>query len=158
NAPKGRGRPEGGARAAARALGFDRAVVSRAVKIASISKVARAAIKEANLDDHQAKLLKIASQPAAQQLAKVAELTRRESRSQKQHRQPAAAMPEKTNDASAAGAPHPDQTREIALAHLLAERLGPATGRFLSLISEIGSDDLGRLAAAVQQRIEIVAE
>jgi ParB family transcriptional regulator, chromosome partitioning protein len=162
NVPKPRGgRPRSAVRAAAEALGFNRGVISRAIKIASISKEARAAIIKANLDDHQAKLLKIAAEPTpAHQLAKVAELAGQKAPSRKQDVRSSKAVAGDGSDkmVSAAGKPRAARTLETALAHLLADRLGSATGRFLALVSELGSEDLCRLAAAVQQRVETVTE
>lgn len=65
------GRPEGGARAASRELGMDRNEVQRAVKIASLSPEAKAAAKEAGLDDNQSALLAAAKKPAEEQAAEV---------------------------------------------------------------------------------------
>jgi phage N-6-adenine-methyltransferase len=63
-----------GIKAAVRFLGVERTAVQRAIKIASTTPDAAAAAKEVGLDDNQSALLKIASAPADQQVAKVAEL------------------------------------------------------------------------------------
>lgn len=68
--PQG-GRPEGGVSAASRELGVERTEVRRAVKIASLSPEAKAAAKEAGLDDNQSALLAAAKRPAEEQAAEV---------------------------------------------------------------------------------------
>ena len=157
--PRG-GRPRSAVRAAAEALGFNRGVISRAIKIASISKEARAAINEANLDDHQAKLLKIAAEPTpSKQVAKVRELaTRRTPRHKQVGRSSKAAAGDEKEKTSAARKLRSVRTIETALAYLLADHLGSALGRFFSLVSELDNEDLRRVAVAVQQRIETVKE
>jgi ParB-like chromosome segregation protein Spo0J len=67
----GRGK-EGGVSAAARELGLERTEVRRALKIASITPEAKEAAKAAGIDDNQAKLLQVASAPAAEQVQAVA--------------------------------------------------------------------------------------
>src|SRR5262245_6586709 len=71
---KSRGRPESGAAAASRELGLGEREVQRAVKIASIEPEAKAAAREAGLDDNQSALLKVASAPKEEQVAKIREL------------------------------------------------------------------------------------
>jgi ParB-like chromosome segregation protein Spo0J len=58
---RGRGRPEGGVRAAARELGIEHREARRAVSIARITPEAREAAREAGLDDNQSALLRVAS-------------------------------------------------------------------------------------------------
>jgi ParB family chromosome partitioning protein len=74
--PQG-GRPEGGARAAARELGIDRNEVRRADKIDSITEEAQEAAVEAGLDDNQAALLKIAAAAPEKQVEVLAGITAR---------------------------------------------------------------------------------
>jgi uncharacterized ParB-like nuclease family protein len=66
------GRPEGGVRAAARALGVDHVDAHRAVKVASLSDEAKDAAREAGLDDNRSALLEAASKPTvAEQVAAI---------------------------------------------------------------------------------------
>jgi uncharacterized ParB-like nuclease family protein len=66
------GRPEGGVRAAARALGVDHVDAHRAVKVASLSEEAKDAAREAGLDDNRSALLEAASKPTvAEQVAAI---------------------------------------------------------------------------------------
>jgi ParB-like chromosome segregation protein Spo0J len=74
--PQG-GRPEGGARAAARELGIDRNEVRRADKIDSITEKAQEAAVEAGLDDNQAALLKVASAAPEKQIEVLAGITKK---------------------------------------------------------------------------------
>ncbi len=62
DAPHARGRLDQGINAAARELGIDRTEVQRAVKIAAISPEAKAAAREAGLDDNQTALLRAAKE------------------------------------------------------------------------------------------------
>ncbi len=71
----GRGhRTEGGNSKAARDLGLDRDQVRRAKQIASITPEAKAAAEKAGIDDNQSKLLAVAKEDPAKQVAKVIEL------------------------------------------------------------------------------------
>jgi uncharacterized ParB-like nuclease family protein len=66
------GRPEGGVRAAARALGVDHVDAHRAVRVASLSEEAKNAAREAGLDDNRSALLEAASKPTvAEQVAAI---------------------------------------------------------------------------------------
>lgn len=65
------GRPEGGARMAARELGVTEQEVRRAEKIAAIAPEAKAAAREAGLDDNQRRLLEVAALPVSEQVAAV---------------------------------------------------------------------------------------
>lgn len=69
------GRPEGGVNAAARDLGIGKDDAYRATKVASISERAKAAAREAGLDDNRSALLKIAKAPAEQQPEVVRRIT-----------------------------------------------------------------------------------
>jgi ParB family chromosome partitioning protein len=68
------GRPESGQRRAARELGIDKSEVNRAIKIASITPEAKEAAKAAGIDDTQGDLLKLADQPAGEQVKAVAKI------------------------------------------------------------------------------------
>lgn len=68
SAPKKKGRPQEGVRAAARELRVSRDDARRAIKIAeNLTPEAKETAVEVGLDDHQAALLKAASAPAEQQ-------------------------------------------------------------------------------------------
>lgn len=71
--PQG-GRPSGGVNAASRELGIERTEAQRAVKIASISEEAKQAIVDANLDENQSVLMKVARAPSDEQVAVVSEI------------------------------------------------------------------------------------
>lgn len=62
---------EAGVRKTAASLGISKEEVSRAKKIASLSPEAKAAAKEAGLDDNQSALLAAAKKPAEEQAAEV---------------------------------------------------------------------------------------
>ena len=67
--PEG-GRPSSGVRAAARELGVNREDARRAVKVDGLAPEAKAAAREAGLDDNRAAMLRAASEPSpAAQLA-----------------------------------------------------------------------------------------
>lgn len=68
--PKGH-RPESGINAAARDLGIERKQAQRAVKIAAIVPEAKEAAAAAGLADNQSALLRVASQPAHEQVLEV---------------------------------------------------------------------------------------
>ena len=69
-------RPKGGVNEAARELGLSQGQAHRAVKVAAIAPEAKAAAKDAGLDDNQSALLKVAKEPTAEaQVAKVNEIT-----------------------------------------------------------------------------------
>ncbi len=67
----------GGVRAAVRELGIDRSDAQRAVKIAGIADEAKAAARDAGLDDNQSALLAVARVPQAEQADKVREIAER---------------------------------------------------------------------------------
>lgn len=76
--PHDRGRPNQGINAAVRELGIDRTEAQRAVKIAGISEEAKAAAREAHLDDNQSALLAAAKEAGPEaQVAKVREIAER---------------------------------------------------------------------------------
>jgi ParB family chromosome partitioning protein len=75
NAPPGGAQPhEKGIKAAVRDLGLERTDVQRAIKIDAITPEAKAAAKEADLDDNQSALLKVASEPPSRQVGAVNQL------------------------------------------------------------------------------------
>jgi ParB/RepB/Spo0J family partition protein len=76
-----RGRPNGGEVQTARELNLTREAVRRAKKIASISREAKEAAKEAGIDDNQSRLLAVASEPQDKQVAKVREFNNRSKQS-----------------------------------------------------------------------------
>lgn len=134
------GRPEGGARAGARALGRDRTEVTRALKIASISAASKAAIKAAKLDDQQALLLKVAKEPSERaQLAMVTQIARRRSR-------------ERTGAKHTNEGDIQEKRRTVwqALVALTADGLGKRRQRFVRLALDIGGPDLIRFAIAIR--------
>lgn len=65
----GRGRPEGGTRAAARELGVKQMDAARAVKVASLTEEAKEAARDVGLDDNRTALLEAAKAPAEHQAA-----------------------------------------------------------------------------------------
>ncbi|KQP53674.1 hypothetical protein ASF41_23240 [Methylobacterium sp. Leaf111] len=74
-APKiGRGRPEGGVRAAARELGIEHKEARRATKIASISPAAKEAARAAGLGNNQTALLRVAAAEPERQADVVQEI------------------------------------------------------------------------------------
>ena len=77
---KGASRREAGDSAAARDLGLSRQAIQRAEKIANISPEAKAAVKEAGLDDNQSALLDIAAAPKEQQQVVITELVDKRAR------------------------------------------------------------------------------
>jgi ParB/RepB/Spo0J family partition protein len=79
------GKPNKGISEASRQLGVGRKDVERAVKIASISPEAKEVAREAGINDNQSKLLRVAAEPAARQVAAVHHLapTERNARSWK---------------------------------------------------------------------------
>jgi ParB-like chromosome segregation protein Spo0J len=85
-----RGRPKGGVSAASRELGIGRKEAERAVKIASITREANEAAREAGLDDNQRALLQIAAAPASQQVATVESISAKaiEQRNKRKRRAP----------------------------------------------------------------------
>jgi ParB family transcriptional regulator, chromosome partitioning protein len=74
-APPGGAQPhKKGIKAAVRDLGLKRTELQRAVKINAIAPEAKAAAKEADLDDNQSALLKVASEPPSRQVGAVKQL------------------------------------------------------------------------------------
>jgi hypothetical protein len=67
--PPAGGRPKGGVRAAARAIGISEADARRAVKVASLTDDAKRTAKEVGLDDNRSALLHAADAPPEQQAA-----------------------------------------------------------------------------------------
>jgi ParB-like chromosome segregation protein Spo0J len=153
------GRPKGGLRAAARALGIDKSEAARAVKIASISAEVRAAVHVTKLNDHQSALLEIASLPTIEaQLAKVWEIASRRERhrtSSTQGRKPSSEAEPETGSTTIAE----QRARAVhkaafdVLAELLVRRLGKDAHRFVRLSQDTGSNDLLRLANAIEQSL-----
>jgi hypothetical protein len=68
------GRPKAGERAVADALGLDKDEVYRSVKIASITPAAKEAAIEVGIDNNQSKLLQVAKEKPAEQVATVIKL------------------------------------------------------------------------------------
>lgn len=68
------GRPEGGIRAAARELGVDRNDAARALKVAALSDEAKAAARDAGLDDNRSVLLEAAKAEPSRQAAVIREI------------------------------------------------------------------------------------
>ena len=64
--PHKRGRPDQGINSAVRELGIDRTEAQRAVKIASIEPEAKAAAKDAGLDNNQSALMRVAKEKTAE--------------------------------------------------------------------------------------------
>jgi ParB-like chromosome segregation protein Spo0J len=140
-APKPRGgRPARGVRADARALGLERTELDRALKIADISLVAKAAIKAANLDDNQKALLRIAREKTEQaQVAKVSEIARGG----------LAKWPARGN-AKTEEVRGGRRTNYQAMVALAAKHLGRHADRFAQLARELGEPELIRFALAVR--------
>jgi predicted methyltransferase MtxX (methanogen marker protein 4) len=65
------GRPEGGVRAAARALEVKEPEARRSIKIAALPQETKQAAVEAGLDDNQSALLKVAAKPPEEQVEEV---------------------------------------------------------------------------------------
>lgn len=71
--PQG-GRPEGGIRAAARELGVDKDDAHRAMKVAALSEEAKAAARDAGLDDNRSVLLEASKAEPNRQAAVIREI------------------------------------------------------------------------------------
>ncbi|WP_076959530.1 hypothetical protein [Teichococcus deserti] len=77
-AAKASGRPEGGARAAAREIGVDDRAARRAAQVDSLSDAAKAVAREVGLDDNQSALLAAAAEKDSEaQAEKLREIKRR---------------------------------------------------------------------------------
>lgn len=133
------GRPGGGVRAAARALGIDKMRASRSVAIAELPAKVKAKLRASELDDNQTTLLKVAKEPNEEaQLLKLSEFARRRVRKQ-------------ADGKEAGGAATRDRRTEWqALVALAAQRFGKERSRFVRLAQEIGGPDLIRFAMAVR--------
>jgi ParB-like chromosome segregation protein Spo0J len=153
------GRPRGGLRAAARALGIDKSEAARAVKIASISAEIRQAVHVAKLDDNQSALLEIASLPTIEaQLAKVGEIAsrRKRHRTRASQRRKASSEAEPETGSTTIAEQRARAVHKAAfdvLAELLVRRLGKDAHRFVRLSQDTGSNDLLRLANAIEQSL-----
>ena len=135
------GRPEGGLRAAARALGIDKMLASRAIKLAELS--AKAAIRTAGLDDNQTQLLRIAKAPnEAAQLMYVATIAERGSRKAAAVGTPGEDMPER------------ERRNKLwrTLVEMTTRHLGKDVNRFAGLAHDIGKVELIELADAIQAK------
>lgn len=140
--PQGRsgGRPEGGLRAAARALGIDKMRASRSLAIAALPTKVKAKIRAAELDDKQALLLNLAKEPNEEaQLAKLSEIARRPTRERTRAKE--------TSEDTTQRHRH---TQWQALVALAASRLGRDRSRFVRWALDMGGSDLSRFATAVR--------
>jgi ParB-like chromosome segregation protein Spo0J len=146
------GRPESGVRAAARELGIERTEAQRAIKIDSITPEAKAAAREAGMDQNQSKLLAVAGRPREQQVARVTEIAQRARRSRNRRRS------EKKRREDARQAARDNQRRSQtehdavvrSMAVLVLELPEPSVRTFLERADAVPLASIGQLVSAIR--------
>jgi ParB family chromosome partitioning protein len=142
----GEGRPESGINAASRELGIDRNEAQRAIKIAAMTPEAKAAAKDAGLDNNQSALLRAAKAPAKQQAEVVrqiaAERAQPRQRSAPQYviRKPAGADVPLEERMTASQRKFRDDVRAAVVDHLVREHPAEDPGGAIEILEAVKAE------------------